>query len=79
MDAWSDHNRRSYLAITGHWIGRVGGTTALQPKAALVAFQRLMGDHDGKSLGKITVELLDRLGATVKVSSAVQYDMQIDL
>jgi hypothetical protein len=71
MDAWSDHNRRSYLAITGHWIGRVGGTTSLQPKAALIAFQRLMGTHDGKSLGKITVELLDRLGVTVKVWSVV--------
>ena len=66
MDAWSDHNRRSYLAITGHWIAYVGGTTSLQPKAALIAFHRFMGDHDGKSLGKVTVELLDRLGATVK-------------
>jgi hypothetical protein len=41
MDAWSDQNRRSYLAITAHWIGRVGGTTSLQLKAALIAFHRL--------------------------------------
>jgi hypothetical protein len=67
MDAWSDHNRRSYFAITGHWIGYEGKTTSLEPKAALIAFHRFMGDHNGKSLGKVTVELLDRLGATVKV------------
>jgi len=67
MDAWSDHNRRSYLAITAHWIGRVGETASLYPKAALIAFHRLRGGHDGKSLGTATVGLLDRVGATVKV------------
>jgi len=79
MDAWSDHNRRSYLAITGHWIARVGGTTSLQPKAALIAFHRLIGAHDGASLGKVTVELLDRVGVTVKVRAQLQYDVQTGL
>jgi hypothetical protein len=69
MDAWSDQNRRSYLAITAHWIGRVGGTTSLQLKAALIAFHRLRGSHEGKSLGRVVVGLLDRAGVTVKVSA----------
>lgn len=69
MDAWSDQNRRSYLAITAHWIGHVAGTTALQLKAALIAFHRLQGGHDGKSLGRVVVGLLDRVGITVNVSA----------
>jgi hypothetical protein len=73
MDAWSDHNRRSYLAITAHWIGRVSETTSLQPKAALIAFHRLRGGHDGKSLGKVAVGLLDRAGVTVKVRTQFSY------
>jgi hypothetical protein len=79
MDAWSDHNRRSYLAITGHWIAYVGGTTSLQPKAALIAFHRHRGDHGGASLGKVTMELLDRVGVTVKVRAQLQYNIQTDL
>ncbi|KAF8808087.1 hypothetical protein BYT27DRAFT_7223827 [Phlegmacium glaucopus] len=67
MDMWSDHNHRSYLAITAHWIGHVSGTTSLQFRAALIAFHRLQGSHAGKSLGKVILDLLDRLGVTVKV------------
>lgn len=68
MDIWSDKNRRSYLAITAHWIAKVEGTTALELKSALIAFQRIHGTHDGVSLSKVILELLDRAGVTVKVS-----------
>ena len=67
MDTWSDQNRRSYLAITGHWIGHVGETSSLQLKATVIAFHRLRGSHEGKSLSKVTINLLDRVGVTVKV------------
>ena len=42
-------------------------TTSLQLDAALIAFHRLHGDHDGKSLADIVLQLLDRAGVTVKV------------
>lgn len=67
MDIWSDHNRRSYLAITAHWIAMTLGTTALELKAALIAFHRLRGDHDGESLAEVVLQLLDRAGITLKV------------
>lgn len=67
MDIWSDQNRRPYLAMTAHWIARNDKTASLQPKAALIAFHRLRGGHDGKSLSQVVIGLLDRVSLTVKV------------
>ena len=67
MDIWSDQNRRSYLAITAHWIAIIPGSTSLELKAALFAFQQLCGNHNGKSLAEVVLQLLDRAGITVKV------------
>ena len=54
--------------MTAHWISRSEGSSSLQLKAALIAFHRLRGSHDGKTLARTVVELLDRAGITVKVS-----------
>ena len=67
MDIWSDQNRRPYLAMTAHWIAKVGEMAALQTKAALIAFHRVCGSHDGTHPVKIVIDLLDRAGITVKV------------
>ncbi len=67
MDIWSDHNRRSYLAITAHWIAMILGTTVLELKAALIAFHQLRGDHNGKSPVEVVLQLLDRAGIILKV------------
>jgi hypothetical protein len=67
MDIWSDQNRRSFMALTAHWIAMVRGTTALQLEADLTAFHRLYGNHDGESLAAIVLQLLDRAEITVKV------------
>lgn len=67
MDIWSDQNRRAHLALTAHWIAMITGTSALQLEAAMIAFHRLRGDHDGESLAEIVLQLLDRAGITVKV------------
>lgn len=67
MDIWSDQNVQSYLAMTAHWIAIIPGTSALELKAALIAFQQLHCDHDGKSLSEVVLQLLDRAGITVKV------------
>ena len=66
-DIWSDQNRKSYLAITAHWIAKLEGTTSLQLKASLIAFYRLHGGHDGEALAETVLQLLDRAGITVKV------------
>ena len=50
-----------------HWITMIPGTTALQLEKALIAFHRLLGDHDGESLAEIVLKLLDRAAITVKV------------
>ena len=70
MDIWLDQNRRSYLAITAHWI--VNETGSLRSRAALIAFHCLRGGHDGKTVGKIVVNLLDRAAIMVKVSTQRQ-------
>jgi hypothetical protein len=49
-------------------VGEEGsGTTSLQLKAALIAFHRLSGSHNGVSLGTAVIDLLDRAGITLKV------------
>jgi hypothetical protein len=67
MDIWSDQNLRPYLAITAHWIAELEGMTALQLRMALISFHHLHSQHDGRSLAKVVLQLLDRTGITVKV------------
>ena len=43
------------------------GTSSLQLKAALIAFHRIRGAHDGEALARTVLALLDRAGITVKV------------
>lgn len=53
--------------MTAHWLAKVGETDALAFKTALIAFHRLRGSHDGKSLANVVLRLLDRAGITMKV------------
>jgi hypothetical protein len=53
--------------MTAHWIAKVDEMTALQSKVALIAFHCVCGSHDGKSLAKIVLELLDRAKITINV------------
>lgn len=71
LDLWSDKNRRSYLAITAHWVAKHSDTDALRLKTALIAFHRFYGKHDGESLANTVLALLDRAGVTGKVSNQV--------
>jgi hypothetical protein len=64
-DIWSDQNRQSYLAMTAHWIAKVDKMTTLNPKVALIVFHRVLGTHNGKSLAKIVLQLLDRAEITL--------------
>ncbi|KIM87973.1 hypothetical protein PILCRDRAFT_40867, partial [Piloderma croceum F 1598] len=40
-DVWSDHNRRSYICITAHWLTKDENTGSFQLQAALIAFHCL--------------------------------------
>jgi hypothetical protein len=53
--------------MTAHWVAKVEGTNALQLKTALIAFHRLHGKHDGKTLAKTILKLLDRAKLTLKL------------
>lgn len=66
-DIWSDRNRRSFLAITAHWIAPVDRTSSFKLRVALIAFQRLRGQHTGVLLAGTVLALLDRAGVTRKV------------
>jgi hypothetical protein len=68
-DVWSDQNQWSFLAITAHWIARVGQKSSLELKTALIAFQGLSGSHTGELLVDTVLTLLDRANATNKVST----------
>ncbi|KIL57978.1 hypothetical protein M378DRAFT_188346 [Amanita muscaria Koide BX008] len=59
-DVWSDRSLRPYLAITAHWLARDVSTRSLQLQTALLAFHRLQGSHDGKSLANAAIFILDR-------------------
>jgi hypothetical protein len=74
MDTWSDQNRRSYLAMTAHWITRLKETGTLRLRAALIGFHRLHVGHDSKSLANVAIGLLDRAGITIKASTHHQFD-----
>lgn len=67
MDIWSDSKMQSFLAMTAHWIARDNNT--LELKSSLIAFHRIWGKHTGKNLAAIVLSLLDRAGATSKVST----------
>ena len=66
-DIWSDQSHYPYLAVTAHWIERDKSTHHLKLRAALIAFHRLRGSHNGPHLAKIVLHILDQVGVTSKV------------
>jgi hypothetical protein len=64
---WSDDSRKSFLAMTAHWIAEMKETSRLELKAALIAFHQVKGSHTGKSLARTVRYLLDRADITAKV------------
>jgi len=73
LDTWSDQRRRSFLAVTAHWVASVEGTSVLQLKMVLIAFHRLRQNHTGKSMARTVMHLLDRADVTVKVRQLYSY------
>jgi hypothetical protein len=54
--------------MTAHWVAKVKETTALWLKTALIVFHDLHSKHDGKTLAKTIVKLLDRAHITVNIT-----------
>jgi hypothetical protein len=75
MDVWTDKpQRRSYLCITAHWIGRSSQTKNLALRNNILAFHRLPHDsHHGKGMAKMVIHLLDRAEVTSKVCTHYPY------
>jgi hypothetical protein len=66
-DIWSNQSRHPFLAVTAHWVERDESTRHLKLRAALIAFHRLRGSHNGHRLARIALNILDRVGVTDKV------------
>ena len=64
-DLWSNQVLASFLAVTAHWLSNQSGELSL--KAALIGFQRMTGDHTGKSIAKGILQVVERAGITHKV------------
>jgi len=75
MDAWTDFNMKSYMAVTAHWLQKASlqPSESLQPKLTLrsdlIGFIHIPGSHSGVRLAEIFVHVLDRikLGNSKKV------------
>jgi hypothetical protein len=67
VDIWSNQSRYPYLAVTVHWIEKDNCTGHLKLRAALIAFHRLQGSHNGPRLARIALQILDQVEITAKV------------
>ncbi|GLB45637.1 putative encoded by [Lyophyllum shimeji] len=60
-DLWTDQNRRSYMAITAHFMSfGINGQVTMTTR--LVAFRYVPGSHSGQNLAKVFVAILKELG-----------------
>ncbi|GLB45978.1 putative hAT family C-terminal dimerisation region [Lyophyllum shimeji] len=60
-DLWTDQNRRSYMAITAHFMS-FGTNGQVTMTTRLVAFRYVPGSHSGQDLAKVFVAILKELG-----------------
>jgi hypothetical protein len=73
---WMDKNvKKSYLAITAHWIALNDKTMMLVLRAALIAFHHVPGKHTGTILGSHMFYLLDRVKVTKNVGVWLYHDI----
>ncbi len=65
-DMWSDVNRRSFMAVTAHWMAK-GRTGRLELRSTLIAFREVEGCHAGDNLGQILFDIIQNAGIGHKV------------
>ncbi|CAE6511697.1 unnamed protein product, partial [Rhizoctonia solani] len=61
-DLWTDTNRRSFMAITAHYINNSGSLVD-----QLIAFHKINGHHTGANVGHALFEVLQESGITNKI------------
>jgi len=65
-DMWSDLNRRSFMAVTAHWMAK-GRSNHLELRSALVAFQEVNGSHSGDNMGQVLFDIIQDIGIAHRV------------
>lgn len=71
-DGWSaDNTRAAFLGMTAHWIEVKHNKWALHSE--VVAFQGILGGHDGNNLGRYFMGLCDRVGICSQEKTKVRY------
>jgi len=63
---WSDVNRRSFMAVTAHWMAK-GGAKQLELRSTLIAFWEVDGSHSGDNLGQVLFDIIQNIGIGYKV------------
>lgn len=66
MNVWSDFNRKSYLAVTAHWMEYHQKCISL--RADLLGFVIISDNHTGKHLAEVFLFIIDCLSIDKKVS-----------
>ncbi|KDN41816.1 hypothetical protein RSAG8_07187, partial [Rhizoctonia solani AG-8 WAC10335] len=61
-DLWTDTNRRSFMAVTAHYINNSGSLVD-----QLIAFRKINGHHTGANVGHALFEVLQESGITDKI------------
>ena len=64
-DGWTaDTSKKGFFRMTAHWMNTKGRKWELWE--AIIGFKEMVGSHDGESLGRYMMGLLDRVGITSK-------------
>lgn len=72
FDIWSDGLRKSFLALTAHWVSLAEAALTLQ--SSLVAFRHISGPHTGEHIANVLFGLFEQLNITKKVHILVLED-----
>ena len=69
---WSDPDKKSYMAVTAHWLELVhlqSGQKKVNLKADLIGFIHVPGHHTGERLAQVFSFIINRAGLAKKVIS----------
>lgn len=60
IDLWSNRNRHSFGAVSGHYIARNKETHRLELSNVMLAFRHFEGSHSGANLARHLFEILKK-------------------
>ncbi len=77
MDMWSDPDRKSYLAVTAHWMDC--HQKRINLRADLLGFVNVAGSHTGEHLAKVFLFIIDHLCIDKKVSFLINCVLELNI